>query len=283
MASSSSGTRHPRVTRPKKYLRRSRRLTGTSLGTSRAGNRPREARYTPSSSSVAQVWATDLSANRALLSTSSTPGAFRRRQRVRRRWSRPALRRHPRLLVAVVARPRLAQQRARGRRGGVLGQLGDHRDDHRFDRGSMPPLSESASKSPCAFPTRSSAAFARASSARRARRGPSTGRSRPAPGSLRGAWLLGQTGRSASITRPPPLDYMGGVQALPAQNRALVPRFGGVVLGDDRQLLSRGERAPPRALRAWAHAPIISGHRVQVRGRHRQRGSFPSSRPVQRE
>src|SRR5699024_1402484 len=53
----------------------------------------------------------------------------------------------------------------RGLHGGDLGQRVDGRVDHRGDRFAVPVLSESVSKSACAFPTRSNAALVWASSA----------------------------------------------------------------------------------------------------------------------
>src|SRR5215216_3419025 len=91
--------------------------------------------------------------------------AFGRAERVR--WARPRPGRRARAGSAspVVGRAWLAEQHT-----GPLGvdqrrQLGEGRLDHLLDRGSESALSESCSKSACAFPTISNAARVRASSA----------------------------------------------------------------------------------------------------------------------
>src|SRR5699024_9041588 len=66
---------------------------------------------------------------------------------------------------AVMTGPRAAQQCACGLDRGDAGECVDGRVDHRGDRFVMPVLSESVSKSACAFPTRSRAALVWASSA----------------------------------------------------------------------------------------------------------------------
>jgi len=68
------------------------------------------------------------------------------------------------LLLAVVAGTGLAQQSAGLRDRGLLHEFGHDRVDHGVDRGSVSALSESISKSACAFPMISRAAFVLASS-----------------------------------------------------------------------------------------------------------------------
>src|SRR5512132_185803 len=93
--------------------------------------------------------------------------AFGRAERVRRARSRPGRCARAGSAAPVVGRAWLAEQQARPLGVDQRRQLGDGRLDHLLDRGSESALSESCSKSACAFPTISNAVRVRASSASR--------------------------------------------------------------------------------------------------------------------
>ena len=86
----------------------------------------------------------------------------------------------------------------------------------------------------------------------------------------------GQPGQRAGVAGPPPLHDVAGVQALPAQQRALLPIRGGVVGGQDLQLVLRGERPPPGPLGHLRIGTFRSSSRHPTRifdpGRSDQRG-----------
>src|ERR1700741_2505808 len=84
-----------------------------------------------------------------------------------------------------------------------------------------------------------------------------------------------QPGQRARITRLAPLHDMAGVQALAAQQRPLRPLRGGVVLGQDLQLVLGRERPPLRPLGhlgiATFRSSVIHPPRVYDPGRSKQR------------
>ena len=128
---------------------------------------------------------------------------------------------------------------------------------------SVSALSESSSKSACAFPTTSRAAWVLASS-RLGRSFVARSRSISACSGVRSAAPRRPGVNPASapgVAGPAPLDQMRGVQPLPAQQRPLRARLGGVVLGQDRRLVLGGERAPLRPVSSRTHAPIIDRRR----------------------
>ena len=69
----------------------------------------------------------------------------------------------------------------------------------------------------------------------------------------------GQRGQRAGVTGPPPLHDVAGVQALTAQQGTLLAVGGGVVGGQDLQLVLRGERAPPGPLGHLRVRPLRPG------------------------
>lgn len=79
----------------------------------------------------------------------------------------------------------------------------------------------------------------------------------------RSAALGGQPGQRPGIPSATPLHNVGGVQALTAQQRALIARLGQpVVLGQDRQLVLRAEPAPARPCgRVISHDAIMRRHK----------------------
>ena len=121
----------------------------------------------PSSSSTAQAWAGDLSANRSAFSTASScscsPGDSAAGCAVRG----PArhLPRLPGIALPVQRRPRFPEQRAGCFHRGEWFQAGQCLADHLGGFLPESALSERSSKSACAFPTTSSAARVLASSA----------------------------------------------------------------------------------------------------------------------
>lgn len=135
------------------------------------------------------------------------------------------------------------------------------------------PLSESSSKSACAFPMISSAAWVRAKSLAsfvlsaqplqlgllgRARAVTPTSRPRRlARPATPGVWLLGRcTSRQhARVAGLAPLDDVRVVQPFPAQQRAALARLGRpVVLGHHPQLVLRREHPPARLVTTRAAA-----------------------------
>ena len=89
-----------------------------------------------------------------------------------------------------------------------------------------------------------------------------------------------QPGQRARITRLAPLHDMAGVQALAAQQRPLRPLRGGVVLGQDLQLVLGRERPPLRLLGhlgiAMFRSSVIHPPRVYDPGRPKQCGHLAS-------
>jgi hypothetical protein len=145
-----------------------------------------------------------------------------------------------------------------------------------LDRGSVSALSESNSKSACAFPIISSAVRVLASS-RSARSARARNRTVSTWSEFRRR-ALGATSNPASapMSRARQIHHVRGVQPLPAQNSALLARLGRVVLGQHGQLVLSGENPADRAISSRAHRAIIGGQGRQVRSRHRQ-GGLPVS------
>ena len=195
-------------------------------------------------------------------------------ERVRRRRPRRALRRDERHgpAVAVVTATRLAQQRARPGGRGLPGQQQHRGGDHGFDRGSVSALSESSSKSACAFPTISSAALVLASSrSARSARAVSLAFSSCSADFLRRPRRRRQTAQRAAVAGLAPLAQVRGVQPLAAQQHPASCRVGRVVLGKHVELVLGGERPAPRPVRTRAHRPIIDRAGEQICSGERQR------------
>ena len=224
----------------------------------------------PSSRSRAHTWAgarSQYSGERSTVSTCWRSGLGQlvrrcrpRRRRARHRWPAPP----------VARRSRRPQQRAgllhRRRRGEIV-EMGV---DHGFDFESESALSESSSKSACAFPVISNASFVRASSAssrslRRRSRSSSTCSAERRAFALRRQRVAG-----AGVAGLTPLRQMRAVQALAAQQRTPLGRADRqrVVLVEDPGLVLGGERSPPRPGRrvGLVHHPIMGAREQRRRG-----------------
>ena len=205
----------------------------------------------PSSSSTAHAWAGDLSANRSAVQHGQQLLLLAGGQRRGMRRARPRI--FPAapagIALPVERRPRFPEQRAGGFHRGKWFQPGQRVADHLGGFVPESALSESSSKSACAFPTTSSAALVLASSLASFS---FSFRSR----SLSTSAAL-RAGRPAGLARKrrqrallyclTPLLDMGVIQALTAQQRPPLACAGElVVLLDDRQLVRRGEGPPLR-------------------------------------
>ena len=71
----------------------------------------------------------------------------------------------------------------------------------------------------------------------------------------------------AGVPGPPPLGHMTGVQALPAQHRALLTGRRRVVLGHHVQLVLRSERPPAAPFRAFSGSGAPAARRSPVQHR----------------
>jgi hypothetical protein len=120
-------------------------------------------------------------------------------------------------------------------------------------------LSDSCSKSACAFPMMSNAVrvFSRSASsfALRARSRSNSAASVDFFGCFHRPPRIGHTCQSPRISGTGPLDHVRRVQTLPAQDRALLTVRSILILRDDRQLVLRAERPPRRTRRGTACRP----------------------------
>ena len=85
-----------------------------------------------------------------------------------------------------------------------------------------------------------------------------------------GAPRLPQPGQRPGVAGPPPLADQAGVQAFPAQDRALFAVGRRLVSGQDCLLVLRGERSPARLPgHPWIGALLVTGHPSSIAGNQR--------------